>query len=128
MSTTTIEKRASISSIGVEMANYYLKNNDFEILESNWKCESGKVDLIVREDDDLVFIEVKTRGMSSDSGLPEESVTSKKRSKYERIAINYLSKMPQPSGRVRFDVIAVKLTGEKQCLLRHHRDAFSQAE
>ena len=113
--------------LGEEMACRYLEDNDITILERNWKCKSGEADIIAEEDETLVFIEVKTRSAGY-PGLPEYAVTKKKRARYEKIAISYLMGEARASGRVRFDVIAIQMTGEKQCLLRHHRDAFASGE
>lgn len=117
-------KNQKLGRLGEDMACHYLENNDITILERNWKCKSGEADIIALEQGTLVFLEVKTRSQKF-LGLPEYAVTKEKRDKYERIAISYLSKNPRPSGRVRFDVIAIRITGENQCLLRHHKDAFA---
>ena len=109
---------------GEDIACIYLSDNNIHILERNWKCRAGEADIIVREGEDLAFIEVKTRS-SIATGFPEDAITPQKRNKYERIALQYLAAHQHPSSRVRFDVIAVVLTGEKQAMLRHHRDAFS---
>lgn len=114
----------SLTVFGEDMACYYLGDKNISVLERNWKCESGEANIIAVEDDTLVFIEVKTR--SSDyPGLPEYAITKTKRDRFERIAIAYLSEKERPSGRVRFDVIVIRMTGENQCMLRHHRDAFA---
>lgn len=117
-------RNQELGRLGEDMACHYLQNNGFVILSRNWKCNYGEADIIVEEDDTLVFIEVKTRSLGF-PGLPEYAVTRQKREKYEKIATCYLSKNPRPSGRVRFDVIAIQMTGEMQCLLRHHRDAYA---
>ena len=108
---------------GEEIACIYLAESNAQIIERNWSCKAGEADIIVREGDDLAFIEVKTRS-SIYAGFPEDAVTRQKRAKYEKIALQYLASHSQPTSRVRFDVIAVVLTGENQALLRHHRDAF----
>ena len=114
---------AMLNKLGQDMACIYLSDNGLEILERNWKSKSGSAAIIATEDNDLVFIEVKTRPMSY-SGLPEDTVTTAKRNRYEKIAIDYLVANQRPSSRIRFDIIAIKMTGDQQCLLRHHRDAF----
>lgn len=117
-------KNQRLGRLGEEMACHYLRDNEFNILEQNWKCKCGEADIIAEEEGALVFIEVKTR-RAGFPGLPEYAVTKEKRARYEKIAVNYLMQHQRPSGRVRFDVIAVQMTGENQCLLRHHRDAFT---
>ena len=120
----TGSKKQELGKLGEDLACHYLTDNGVDILERNWKCKSGEADIIANEDDTLVFIEVKTRGEGF-PGLPEYAVTQQKRTRYEKIATSYLVQNQRPSGRVRFDVVAIQMTGEKQCLLRHHRDAFA---
>lgn len=120
-------KNQRLGSLGEDFASLYLTGNGFSIIERNWKCNFGEADIIALEDDTLVFVEVKTRSQDF-PGLPESAVTPQKRARYEKIAISYLGKHPRPSGRVRFDVIAINMTGSQQCLLRHHRDAFGAAD
>ena len=121
------KKAKQLGKKGEEIACYYLSDRGAQILERNWNCAEGEVDIIIREGDDLAFVEVKTRS-SLYTGFPEDAVTRQKRSKYEKIALQYLACHTHPTSRVRFDVIAVVFSGEKQALLRHHRDAFSAGD
>ena len=124
---STPGKKQMLGKLGEDMAHLYLKDNGFTILERNWRCYAGEADLVALEDDILVFIEVKTRSKAY-QGLPEYAVTVERRQRYERIAHSYLKEHQRPSGKVRFDVIAISMTGAQQCLLRHHRDAFGAEE
>jgi putative endonuclease len=112
---------------GEDMACTYLERQGTEILERNWKCQAGEADIIAQEDGDLVFIEVKTRTTTS-AGFPEDAITRKKRRKYEMIATEYLFTHNLPSTRVRFDVVALLVSGTGKAFLRHHRDAFCVGE
>jgi putative endonuclease len=123
----TSGKNKRLGKLGEDMAGIYLEDNGFEVIERNWSCAFGEADIIATEESTLVFIEVKTRSESY-HGLPEYAVTAERRARYEKIAIAYLSDNRRPSGRVRFDVIAIKMTGPQQCVLRHHRDAFGAGE
>jgi putative endonuclease len=115
--------RKELGKIGEDMACLYLQQGGAKILERNWKCKSGEADLIVQEDSEIVFVEVKTR-RSISAGFPEEAITAAKRARYEKIALHFLASRDLPSARIRFDVIAVSLLGEHRSMLRHHRDAF----
>jgi putative endonuclease len=117
-------RRQELGRKGEDLACTLLQHNGAEILERNWRCSAGEADIIAREDDDLVFIEVKTR-RNITAGFPEEAVTSQKRLRYEKIALLYLADHDLPSSRVRFDVVAVTLISENKTLIKHHRDAFS---
>jgi putative endonuclease len=120
-------QRKQLGSKGEDIACRHLEHQGTKILERNWRCQSGEADIIAREDDDLVFIEVKTRS-SAAAGFPEEAVTREKRRKYEKIAMDYLFTHNLPSARVRFDVMALLIGDNGQAFLRHHRDAFCEGD
>ena len=121
------DTRKELGARGEAVACLYLERQGIEILERNWRCKAGEADIIAREDDEIVFIEVKTRASLS-AGLPEDSVTRQKRRKYEGIAIYYLARADAPSSKVRFDVISITLVNAGRAFLRHHRDAFSTGD
>ena len=119
--------RKALGDAGEDLSCTYLEQNVFKLLERNWRCSSGEADIIARDEDTLVFIEVKTRSQPG-CGLPEDAITARKRARYEDIAINYLMQHQFPSSKVRFDVISIILFSEQKAFLRHHRDAFSSYE
>ena len=121
------KSRKELGERGEEVACLYLKRKGIKVIERNWKCRSGEADIIARDGEDLVFVEVKSRA-SDANGLPEDAVTLKKRQRYERIALEYLFTHNLPSARVRFDVIALVLNNEGKAFLRHHRDAFGEGD
>ena len=104
-------------------AREFLRRNGFNIIESNWKCSFGEADIVAIDEDSLVFIEVKTRS-SMDQGFPCEAVTAKKRAKYEKIALAYLSNNTLRDMPVRFDVIDVIRLDHDRAFIRHHVNAF----
>ena len=77
------------------------------MVERNWRCREGEIDLIARKGTTVVFCEVKTR--SSDAfGTPAEAVTAAKRARIRRLATIWLSRQTdRRRGRIRFDVAAV---------------------
>ena len=74
---------------GEQKACLFLEGKGYEILERNFKCKIGEVDIIAKKDDNISFVEVKTR-CSIDFGLPCEAVNRKKRSKIIRTAQSYI--------------------------------------
>jgi putative endonuclease len=121
---------ASTKELGVrgeDFAVKYLEREGYEVIERNWRCKPREADIIANDGCTLVFCEVKTR-RSLEKGFPEESVTKAKRRRYETIAAYYLSEHDLPSMRVRFDVISIIVTGERQAFLKHHRDFFACGE
>ncbi len=103
----TIE-RLSLGKRGEELAVAQLKKLKFKILERNYKCALGEIDIIARERDTLVFVEVKTRA-SMDFGGPAAAVTSHKQRQLCRVALTYLSQKRLTNVPARFDVVAVEL-------------------
>jgi putative endonuclease len=119
-----MNKRAEINERGIELASSYLEREGVEVIEREWKCESGIADLIVKEDDELAFVQVKTHGAGA-KGLPEDGISDSTRSKFEQLAVSYLMSHDLPSCRVRFDIISILLCESQKALLRHHRSAIA---
>lgn len=118
--------RTELGSRGEEAAAAYLERSGMTILDRNWNCRSGEVDIVAIDGDALVFVEVKTRKTDS-KGTPEEAVSASKQQRYGRIARTYIEKAGLIDPSVRFDVVAIKAISEDRALLRHHRDAFCVA-
>lgn len=104
----------------------YLARNGYRILESNYRCPLGEIDLVAERQGRLVFVEVKTR-QNHDFGLPEESVHETKQRKLVRLAQFYLKEKKEKERPISFDVLAVTwdLPGEPDFKLI--QDAFGSA-
>lgn len=111
---------------GEDTAVKYLKLMGHEIVVRNWTCNAGEVDIVTRQDDAIVFVEVKTRS-NSDNGIPEEAVTPEKRRKYERIAISFLQDYDVCNLSIRFDVIGIMVIGKDKAVIKHHVNAWGAA-
>lgn len=99
-------------------AGAYLAHLGYEILEYNFRCRSGEIDIIAKDGNTLVFCEVKFRS-SNLCGEPEEAVNLKKQRVISRCARFYLALKRQWNVNCRFDVIAI--CGNK---IRLHQNAF----
>jgi putative endonuclease len=86
-------------------ASIYLKILRYKILDINFKTRFGEIDIIAKQDDTIVFIEVKYR-KSSFRGTPQESVTYSKQQKIIKSAIVYI-KQNNIKNNIRFDVVSV---------------------
>lgn len=75
----------------------------YEIVERNWRCEHGEIDIIAASDAVLVFCEVKSRA-SNRWGTPAEAVTAAKQLRLRRLAAAWLASSPDRWPRLRFDV------------------------
>jgi putative endonuclease len=112
-----IDKRA-LGQKGEEIARKALENEGYRILEKNFRCRQGEIDIIAEEGGVVCFIEVKAR--SSDSfGLPEEAVTKWKQRKLWTLAVIYLEKNKIKSKDLRFDIVSVDLKTEKARILKN---------
>jgi putative endonuclease len=107
---------------GEEFAEYYLKNLGYKILQKNFRCRLGEIDLIVKKDNILTFVEVKTR-KSSSYGAPEESIDYLKINRIKNSAEYFISLRKLYDFDASFDVISIKLVSSK-FLLKHIRNAF----
>lgn len=113
---------------GEEAAVRYLQRRGYDILDRNWACFAGEADIVARDGDGaLVFVEVKTR-TDTRKGFPAESVTARKRSRYEKIALAYLAEYDEVDIAVRFDVISIMVIASDRALIKHHIGAFCAME
>ena len=108
---------------GEEAAARFLRRRGYQIVERNWKCHAGEVDIIAKDEECLVFVEVKTR-LNEDQGVPEEAVTAEKRKRYERIAAAFLKTYDEVDIQIRFDVIGILVLTPDRAMVRHHVNAF----
>lgn len=101
------EKNRRLGSEKEKLAGEYLKRAGYEILEYNFFAKAGEIDLVARDGEYLVFVEVKYRSSSS-NGLPEEAVNARKIQRITRAAQYYLMKRGYDQETpCRFDVVAI---------------------
>jgi putative endonuclease len=113
----------ALGQSGEEAALEYLRRKKYEILERGFRFHRGEIDVIARDGETLVFIEVKTR-QKWEHGLPEESVTPAKQRQIRRIAEAYLALNGLPDIPCRFDILSLYFRETKGYLIRHLFDAF----
>lgn len=108
---------------GEEAAAAFLERSGMTIVERNWRCKSGEIDIIMLDGETLVLVEVKTRRTSA-KGSPEEAVSPTKQKKLIRLAQAYVAHAGIEPTEIRFDVIGIIPLAQDRALLRHHRAAF----
>jgi len=108
---------------GELIALRYLRREGYAILETRFRFLRGEIDIVARDRDTLVFVEVKMR-TGPGFGRPEESVTAGKQRQIRKVAEGYFL-LRKPGGRpCRFDVVAIRPDGERGFAVEHFRDAF----
>lgn len=100
------EKGINLGKKGEEIALRYLKKQGYKIIEQNYRSHLGEIDLIAKEKDILVFIEVKTR-QSLRFGPPELAVHWHKQQQIAKVALDYLNRYKDKIDGCRFDVVAI---------------------
>lgn len=108
---------------GEDIAVQALRAHGYQIIDQNWRCWIGEVDVVAREGEEWVFVEVKTR-QGTAYGTPEEAVTGSKQSKLLRLGAAYLAEHNCGDAPWRVDVVAIDLgqTGKVR-RLAIYRDA-----
>jgi len=102
------QERLSLGKVGEDLAVARLRSLKYRIVERNYKCVLGEIDIIAREKDMLVFVEVKTRRTKDFEG-PAAAVNPRKQRQLSRVALTYLSQKKLSGIPARFDVVAVEL-------------------
>ena len=114
--------RQNVGRRGEDEAVQYLAEKSYDILERNFRAERGEIDIITKDGDTLVFVEVKTK-IQGGFGEPEDWVGRRKQAQIGKVAMAYLQEKEIVDIDCRFDVVAVVRTGGK-CEIRHIEDAF----
>ena len=113
-----------IAEIGESLAVAHLEGRGYKILAQNYRAIRGEIDLIARDGQFIVFVEVKTR-RSLKFGVPQAAVTKRKQRQISKIALAYLQAENLWDNPCRFDVIGIHLTHQSELLrLEHIESAF----
>ena len=104
---------------GEKAAARYLELQGYKILDRNWSCPAGEVDIIARDGEAVVFVTVKVHA-SIGRGLPGEEAGPGVRSRSEKIAAYYLSEFRDVDFPVRFDTVSLLVIADDRALIRHY--------
>jgi putative endonuclease len=116
--------RSETARRGEDAAAAFLERVGMHIEARNWRSAAGEIDVVARDGQELVFVEVKTR-RSERAGTAEEAVSPAKQRRIVRLAEAYVaSTRSVPRDGIRFDVVAIRVIGDDRALLRHYRAAF----
>lgn len=103
----------------------HLVKNGYRILEQNFRTKVGEIDIIAKDGDTIVFVEVKAR-RSDCFGNPKFAITSKKRQKISMAALYYLKAKQQSNAKARFDVVTIR-SGKENSVIEIIKNAFELA-
>jgi len=104
--TTTARQRSALGAYGEALAARHLTEQGMVLLDRNWRCDQGEVDLVLRDGRVLVVCEVKTRS-SLAYGTPTEAVTEQKAARLRRLAARWLADHEVHPHEVRIDIVGV---------------------
>jgi uncharacterized protein (TIGR00252 family) len=115
-------QRARVGARGEELAVTYLESQGYAIVQRNYRCPEGEMDIVAREGHALVFVEVRAR-RSGVAGTPEESVTPAKGRRLIAVAERFLQEHPESPQEWRIDLIALRPSGRRDLHIDHLRHA-----
>ena len=117
-------QKQNLGRRGEDEAASYLKKQGYLLLQRNYRCPLGEIDIIAKDGKTLVFAEVRARS-SGRFGMPQESVNRNKMLKIHKVAQYYLKTVQKEEEPVRFDVLALMFDVENQLKqLDHIKGAF----
>ncbi len=109
---------------GEEAARHHLQRLGLKYLTANFRSDRGEIDLVFRDGDCLVFVEVKTR-TSGGWVRPAGAVNARKRRLLSMTALDYLKRLPDRRVSIRFDIVEVLLNDGQVTEVRHLPNAFA---
>lgn len=113
--------------LGERAAKKLLKRQGLKFLTANFRTDRGEVDLVFRDKDCLVFVEVKTRS-SEDWVRPAAAVNKERRRRLSRAALDYLRLLKNPQVKLRFDIVEVLLQNGAIREVRHLPNTFAMEQ
>ena len=101
-------KRRDTGILGEKLAREFLEKRGYRIVETNYRCREGEIDVVATHKDYLVFVEVRTK-KSLEFGSPEESITPAKKERMKASAAHYQQTHDNLPALWRIDVVAIEL-------------------
>ena len=110
-----MDRRRALGKLGEALAARELERRGYRIVERNWRCPVGELDIVAEKAGARVFVEVRAR-RGDRFGTPEESITPIKRAKLLEVAQTYLDEHAEQDREWRIDVVAVELSPRGELL------------
>jgi putative endonuclease len=118
-----VSTRNELGALGERLAAEHLTAQGLQVLDRNWRCREGELDIVARDGDALVFCEVKAR-RGTGFGTPAEAVTWRKQRRLRLLAQRWLAAHAEHAPGLRFDVVGVLVLPGRSPEVTHHRRAF----
>jgi putative endonuclease len=115
-----VRHKDALGRYGEDVAARHLEDEGFVVLERNWRCDAGELDIVARDGDVLVVCEVKTRSSHS-HGSPFEAVTERKLHRLERLGIRWMREHGVRPRSMRVDVVSVLRPRTGRTVVEHVR-------
>ena len=120
--------RQDTGNLGEKLAQKFLKKNGYRIVETNFNCRRGEIDIIAKHNDWLVFVEVRSKSTLG-FGTPEESITAGKKHRVKTAAYYYLRQLEKQPQFWRIDVIVIEIDrAGKASRLEHIENAIGETD
>ncbi len=119
-----VRAKDALGRYGEDVAARHLIEQGIVVLERNWRCDAGEIDIVGRDGAVLVICEVKTR-RTTGFGTPLEAVTAAKAARLRRLAGRWLAAHGVRPAHVRFDVVGVLASGHGAARVDHVRGVLS---
>lgn len=118
-----MENNKLLGALGEDISCKYLSNSGYKVIERNFRCRAGEIDIIAIQDDTVVFIEVKTRS-GGNYGSPSEAVSKSKQMKIIKTALFYMQKKKLLDNMCRFDVMEIIIDEDHNYNINLIKNAF----
>ena len=118
--TTTAQSKQALGAYGEQVAERHLVEHGLAVLDRNWRCDEGEIDLVLREGPVLVVCEVKTR-TSLVNGTPHEAITAAKLDRLRRLGVRWAAERGPTPPEMRVDLVAVMRPRRGAAVVEHVR-------
>ncbi len=118
-----VNERKKLGNRGEKIAAKLLRKQGYRIIEKNYHSRLGEIDIVAKEDESIVFVEVKTR-RCTDFGLPEEALSYDKRRRLSKLALGYLAHRRIKDTNCRFDVVSILMDNNRANHIKLIKNAF----
>ena len=119
-----LDSPKEVGAKGEKLAAKFLKRKGYKVIQRNYKCKLGEIDIVAEHNGTIVFVEVKTR-QTQEFGSPQSSVTATKRGQISRVALSYIRDKKLVDQACRFDVIGITFPPEsRKPEIEHIENAF----